>query len=279
MVLIIPEIEFDPTSPHKGAIVFNFPPDSPAGCVSFRIPLDPTMDHLKHWTVIDKLSLFGDPCFDGYVGHSLPLPSSYTPEVLAAPTPSSILSIYFGKPVHLCFKGPSDRVVDKTVNFPDLHATSVFQDMYPLMVLSKESMSEVELHTRARLGQQGVDEAIWKDGKVEIRRFRPNIVFEGGGPFAEDHWEEVKIGSTTAPTISLVSKCVRCLLPNVSPETGERDKAVPYKVLMKFRIHLDPIEKLKPCVGSNGVPEKDGVISVGDVVYVRKLAPIDNIEA
>ncbi|KAF9004923.1 hypothetical protein BDZ89DRAFT_604837 [Hymenopellis radicata] len=41
-------------------------------------------------------------------------------------------------------------------------------------------------------------------------------------------------------------------LPNVSPETGIRDKAVPYKVLMKIRVGIDPKQKWKACVGCNG---------------------------
>jgi hypothetical protein len=60
-------------------------------------------------------------------------------------------------------------------------------------------------------------------------------------------------------------------LPNVNPQNGERDKAVPFKVLMKFRTGLDPTCKLKPCVGCNGVPAGDGVITVGDGVYIRKM--------
>lgn len=60
-------------------------------------------------------------------------------------------------------------------------------------------------------------------------------------------------------------------LPNVSPETGEKDKAVPYKVLMKFRTGLEPRHKLKPCVGCNGVPDAEGVVRVGDAVNVKKL--------
>ena len=60
-------------------------------------------------------------------------------------------------------------------------------------------------------------------------------------------------------------------LPNVSPETGERDKAVPYKVLLKFRTGLHPKLKMKPCVGCNGVPKGNGLVRVGDAVWVRKM--------
>ena len=43
-------------------------------------------------------------------------------------------------------------------------------------------------------------------------RFRPNIVIHGAGiPWAEDMWETIKIGENDS-TISLVSKCTRCLV-------------------------------------------------------------------
>ncbi|KAF8079183.1 MOSC N-terminal beta barrel domain-containing protein [Lyophyllum atratum] len=261
MILITPRIEPDPASPDGGALVVTFPPDAPAGCTEFRVPLQPSSDTLKEWEIIDKMNLLVFPV-DGYIVQTLPSSSP-----LSA---SAILSIYFGKPVHLMYKGPNPRAVEATHAFPELQATSVYQDMYPLLVLSKESMEDVEREVRGRVGEQGVGEA-WREDRVELRRFRPNIVFEGGGPFAEDHWEEVTFGSRDAPLITLVSKCTRCLLPNVSPTTGERDKAVPYKVIMKFRTGLDPVEKMKPCVGCNGVPAADGVVSVGDVVYVKKM--------
>lgn len=66
---------------------------------------------------------------------------------------------------------------------------------------------------------------------------------------------------------------VPCLqqLPNVDPETGTKDAAVPYKVIMKFRKGLDPLEKMKPCIGCNAVPSREGVVKVGDDVYVKKM--------
>lgn len=45
---------------------------------------------------------------------------------------------------------------------------------------------------------------------LECHSFRPNIVLRGGGPFAEDVWEEIRIGSDCG--IRLVSKCARCLV-------------------------------------------------------------------
>ena len=134
----------------------------------------------------------------------------------------------------------------------------------------------------------------------------------GAGPFAEDKWEEILIG-TNSSNIKLVSKCSRCLvcfmifrlsytyslagvlpcvyiymfqlphsltlplvqLPNVCTETGIRDNAVPYKVLMKFRTGMDPQGKMKPYLGCNGVPSGEGVLRVGDVVSVTKMTSVE----
>ena len=71
--------------------------------------------------------------------------------------------------MHLVYKGPRPRVVDPTAEFPGLEATSVFQDMYPLLVLSEEGMADVEREARMRVGVQGVGE-VWREGRVAIQR-------------------------------------------------------------------------------------------------------------
>ncbi|KAF8963903.1 MOSC N-terminal beta barrel domain-containing protein [Flammula alnicola] len=260
MVLITPSIETD------GTLKVAFPEDS--GCEAFSIPLRPTEDTLNAWTIIPQILLWpGHNPLDGYICESAVGPKG---------VPSEMLSKYFEKPVHLVYKGPQPRKIDATTLFPELNATAKYQDMYPLLVLSEESTVVVEKELRGHVGTQGIDER-WRTDSVPIERFRPNLIVRGGGPFAEDDWEEISIGSESAPLITLVSKCTRCLLPNVSPETGERDNAVPYKVLMKFRTGLDPGNKMKPCVGCNAVPSGNGGVSVGDWVYVKKM--IKNVEA
>ncbi|KAF9055998.1 MOSC domain-containing protein [Panaeolus papilionaceus] len=237
----------------------SFPDDS--GCESFVVPRNPTAEDLKSWTILPKITLWPThPPVDGYVCGT---PTS------SSGTVSEELSRYFGTSVHLVFKGPEARRIDPTASFPDLEAYAKFQDMYPLLILSEESTDVIEQEMKQYVGQQGIDDQ-WRAGKIAIERFRPNIILKGGGPFAEDKWEEISIGSETSPVLTLVSKCTRCLLPNVSPETGERDKAVPYKVLMKFRTGLDPQEKMKPCVGCNAVPAGEGELRIGDRVYIKK---------
>ncbi|KAG6899817.1 hypothetical protein C0993_006518 [Termitomyces sp. T159_Od127] len=265
IVLITPRIEEDSADAHGGSILVAFPPDAPEGCTDFRIPLHPSPSVLKSWELLDDLTLFSD-ALDGYIGRTLPL---------SAPSrASAIASLYFGKPVHIVYKGPRPRPASTTARHPSLDAATVFQDGYPLLVMSRESMDELGAEVRGRVGADGMGVGEeWREGRVEIRRFRPNIVVEGAGPFAEDAWAEVGFGSRDAPVVRLVCRCVRCLFPNISPETGERDKAVPYKVLMKFRTGLDSSAKLSPCVGCNGVFTGSGVVNVGDVVYVNKLIP------
>jgi len=67
-------------------------------------------------------------------------------------------------------------MVDPTAEFPELKATSVFQDMYPLLVLSEEGMAEVEREARGRVGQQGIGE-VWKEERVAIQRWEGVFFF------------------------------------------------------------------------------------------------------
>ncbi|KAJ6575493.1 hypothetical protein B0H19DRAFT_1128979 [Mycena capillaripes] len=252
MILITPAIDTN-----SGVLSVSFPDDS--GCEPFSMPLCPDQKTLDSWKRIEKIMMFDVP-FDAYICEALPSPASRSP--------SEILSSYFGRPVHLVYKGAQPRPCDPTPTHPKLEATAVFQDCFPLMVLSQESTTRIEEELRGHVGMQGIEEH-WRTESLVIERFRPNIVFQGAGPFAEDSWEEIRIGSLPdAPVISMVSKCTRCLLPNVSPETGVPDKAVPFKTIMKFR-RVDPQNKMKACVGVNGTPHGEGVISVGDCVAAR----------
>ncbi|KAH8831667.1 MOSC N-terminal beta barrel domain-containing protein [Flagelloscypha sp. PMI_526] len=269
MVLISPKIVMDDRLPHKGYLEISFPKAS--GCETFTIPLEPSAEVLRNWEILDDLNMWDKP-IDGYICEAL------DPTVCSSP--SEVISRFLGIPVKLVVKGPTPRPCSPTPAFPQLSATHVFQDGYPLLILSQESVQAVEDQTREYVGVSGVEEK-WKNDEIAVERFRPNIVFSGGGPFCEDDWEEITIQSQEAaslsqspPRFSVVSKCSRCLLPNVSPETGIPDKAVPFKVLAKFRIGVDPLNKYKPCLGDNACPLGNGVVRVGDIVRVTKLAPL-----
>ncbi|KAI0076832.1 hypothetical protein K474DRAFT_1597320 [Panus rudis PR-1116 ss-1] len=278
LVLIQTRLDVDPSDPHGGRLVITVPMKN--GPVVLSVPINPTPDVLKSWPIVSDCTMFGIFTVDGYIVQ--PLSSSER-------SPSDVFSEYVGKNALFLMKGPAARECPPTYAFPDLKAHSVFQDAYPLLVASEESLEALSdrIKQAAQIGDDqpgkigGLNREIWKDGNIKMERFRPNIVFKGAGvPFAEDTWRRVVIvpedvDPATAGDdrmFTLIAKCTRCLLPNVDTETGVRDAAVPFKILMKFRVGLDPTQKNKACFGCNGVSGGSGTVRVGDRVYVKEWA-------
>lgn len=207
-----------------------------------------------------------------------------------------------------------------------------FQDEYPFLVTSLESLEEVDRLLREegeRVEERGKEETRgqsqeeenekeksrpiagfesekWKNKKLQMKRFRPNIVIESLdkenpiSPFMEDSLESLFLLendgqiTTSKPSleetqtgnfnfksiIHLVSRCERCRLTTVDPETSEIDKAVPLKFLSRHHFRIKK-KRNGPCFGMYGIPmpvEKSedqaegnnyGRIRVGDLVMVR----------
>ncbi|EJT99676.1 hypothetical protein DACRYDRAFT_95988 [Dacryopinax primogenitus] len=283
MVLIHPSIHYDPKSYSGGVLRVSFPEES--NLEEFEVPLQPSADEVKDWVLIDDVKLWSFT-IDAYVCEALrPTESGLSP--------SEIISTYIGRPALLIVKGPSPRNALPTVSAPDLDATFMFQDGYPLMVLSTESIQDVSerISQAARSedgwavaginldkwGCNGLSQGEWK----LVERFRPNIVFSGAKKaFDEDVWEEIAIHDSESDALKgrilLVCRCTRCLLPNVDPSSGIADKAVPFKVIAKYR-RIDARDKYAPCVGVNAVPLLDSfVISVGDKVTITRRISREN---
>lgn len=94
----------------------------------------------------------------------------------ASPPPSEILSKYFGLPVRLIMKGPKRRACGATRSFPDLDASAIFQDGFPLLVASEESLGkvgdEINLWAHGEVNGRiikGIDD-LWKTSRVPIER-------------------------------------------------------------------------------------------------------------
>lgn len=116
---------------------------------------------------VDGCTMFKVVTVDGYICQSLEL---------ASPSPSEVLSKYFGRPVHLIMKGPKLRTCNTTQTFPDLVASAVFQDGFPLLVASDESVEKVgdviNLWASGEVNGErigGIDET-WKTGRIPIER-------------------------------------------------------------------------------------------------------------
>lgn len=68
------------------------------------------------------------------------------------------------------FKGPRARTCVPTLDFPNLDANLHYQDGYPLLILSEESVEAAEREVRDYVGVQGVEEK-WKDDKLVVERW------------------------------------------------------------------------------------------------------------
>jgi uncharacterized protein YcbX len=119
---------------------------------------------------MDGIDFFHHKNLDGYICQVLHAPS-------AAQTASSIMSKYFGRPVHLVYKGPRPRICDTTLDFPNLNASLRYQDCYPLLLLSEESVEAAEKEVKKYVGTQGIEER-WNDEKLVIERWVCFPVFQ-----------------------------------------------------------------------------------------------------
>ena len=124
-----------------------------------------------------------------------------------------------------------------------------FADGYPYLILGEQSM----LDLNNRLPEP-----------IEIIRFRPNLVFSGGAPFAEDNWRQLLIG---AAQFRGTKPCARCQIPTIDLHTGQSSKE-PTRTLATFRRDGNKVlSGLNAC----WEPEMSGghtVIKIGDPVRI-----------
>jgi len=172
-VLIHPRIVRDLSSSNGGHLEISFPEDS--GCETFSVPLNLAKDKLSqmqrqalplvaythHLTILStrvEVALWGKKDIEGYICESVD-----------GRPPSTILSQYFGYPVHLVIKGPLPRRCPPTPRFPDLDKPSYFQDGFPLLIVSQESLVAVQDRVRQMIGEQGVEE-VWAQQDLVVER-------------------------------------------------------------------------------------------------------------
>ena len=119
-----------------------------------------------------------------------------------------------------------------------------FADAFPLLLVSEASLEDLN----GRL-----------ESPIPMNRFRPNLVVRGCGPYAEDGWEEVRVGNAL---FRAAEPCARCAVTTVDQQTGERGKE-PLKTLATYR--KADVEVL---FGRYLIHTSPGTVSVGDPVEV-----------
>jgi uncharacterized protein YcbX len=136
----------------------------------------------------------------------------------------------------------------RLVRFTGLRPTSrgggevMFADGYPLLVISAESLADLN----ARL-----------DEPLPMNRFRPSLVVEGLGPYGEDEVRLLRVGETV---IEMVKPCTRCVITTTDQRTAERGRE-PLRTLASYRTRDRGIQ-----FGQNCVPRVLGTLRVGDPV-------------
>ncbi|KAJ5585497.1 Molybdenum cofactor sulfurase C-terminal [Penicillium hispanicum] len=219
-------------------------------CQTIRIPAHPSPTWLAANTAVAPVKIW-DNDTDGYV---------YRDDVNAP------FSAFLGRAVALVYKGPTPRVLKGNGAPTRLGRvqTTGFPDVFPILIASEASLSE--LNSRLRL--RGVD-------PITVERFRPNIVVRGETPWSEDSWKLVRIhgtgsdSETSGPTakhapldLDIVARCARCQVPNVDPDTAAKHKKQPWDTLVSYR-RVDEGIKYKPCFGMLSAPRNEGAVEVG----------------
>lgn len=163
--------------------------------------------------------------------------------ICAKPGPAEALSRFCDKPLDVVYM-PNDtfRAIDR-VWVKDRRRVG-FADGFPFLIVNQASLDELN----ERL-----------DIKVDMRRFRPNIVVSNAKAWAEDRWAGMTIG---AVYFDLVKPCSRCVMTTVDPDNGTKAAdQQPLRTLGSYRMQIGGV-----IFGMNAIHEGSGPVVLGDAV-------------
>jgi uncharacterized protein YcbX len=119
-----------------------------------------------------------------------------------------------------------------------------FADGFPFLIIGQSSLDDLN----SRL-----------ENPVPITNFRPNLVFTGAEAFAEDNWNDIKIGNLS---FKVVKPCARCTITTVDQETAARSKE-PLRTLAAYRRVGNDV-----LFGQNAICKETGEVRVGEEIEV-----------
>lgn len=100
---------------------------------------------------------------------------------------------------------------------------------------------------------------------VTALQYRPNFLVKGPAAWEEDTWKWIKIGDSVI--FKKNQPCMRCVLTNIDPNTGERNPDMqPLKTLKLFRVF--PELDTSPYFGIHLGIRQIGRVKIGDDVFV-----------
>lgn len=136
------------------------------------------------------------------------------------------LSTYMGRPVLLVQKGEDNRETGDVGSLPwfkegaleydEKTAIVSWADEYPILLMAKSSVEDIEhrVKTDIEIRQANATklDAKWEKERIELRRFRGNIVVEGTEAWEEEGWSEISIENASGSTEDWIvaTLCGRC---------------------------------------------------------------------
>ena len=99
----------------------------------------------------------------------------------------------------------------------DTRAITEFSDGFPILVLSRASLAELN----SRLPKA-----------LPMERFRPNVVIDGVAAYDEDRIHELRVGPIA---LRLVKPCMRCSITTTDQQAGVVDGVEPLATLKTYR--------------------------------------------
>lgn len=158
-----------------------------------------------------------------------------------------VLSNWLGKKIKLYYQpDKAHRKPNPDFSLPQDELS--FADGYPILLCTDASLNDLNQRLTT---------------PVPMNRFRPNLVISGvERAFAEDTWRRIKIGEVL---FNVAKPCERCVMTTVEQEKGVSSGKEPLKTLATFRLFEG---YNSPIFGQNLIPEREGVIRVGDRIEI-----------
>ncbi|MBK6453573.1 MAG: MOSC N-terminal beta barrel domain-containing protein [Proteobacteria bacterium] len=123
-----------------------------------------------------------------------------------------------------------------------LAGTSAFADGYPVLVLSRASLDDLN----ARL-----------PSPLPVDRFRPNVFLDGCAPYAED---SIRGLESEQMRLQIVKPCTRCIITTTDQATAVLQGNEPLRTLKTYRWD-GALHGVK--FGQNAIVERPGLLEVG----------------
>ena len=166
-------------------------------------------------------------------------------------------SKFLGRAVRVVRFAPQARRPSSRDWTGDVVALNYFSDGYPILVISRASLADLNSRLETAL---------------PMNRFRPNIVIDGVEPYDEDRIHELGAGDLR---LRIVKPCARCKITTTEQSTGEVMGEEPLRTLKSYRWS----QELRGVLFGQNVIATSGIgaaLKVGqdlEVVWKPSLAP------